>query len=442
MDIFPRKKSTQQVGNPPLSDATPPGSVGQTFVPGGTQNDQDPYIPHPRNEFAATGLGFADLDSPPVIKQIPSKKAWYTFTWFTDMPARKKLILLVPVVTVLIGGVTAAAFLATHKKDTPPPAKNPEPVAQKAVEPPKPATVASKLTGVQVAPELNQRGVTGVMIENSIDARPQSGLLDAGVVYEAIAEGGITRFLALFQESKPEYIGPVRSARPYYIHWLKPYGAAYAHVGGSNEALQLIKDQGIRDMNEFANANAYQRINSRFAPHNAYTGMTKLDDVRAKLKYDAPSFNGFARKAEQASKTPDATTINLNLSSVNFNVRYEYDAASNSYKRSEGGKPHTDEKSGKQLMPKVVVAIVSKYSIHADGIHSVYQTSGTGKVYVFQDGKVTTGTWSKNDINDQLRFVDGSGATLALNPGQTWVTAIGQESMVSYKAPVAPAAAP
>ncbi|MCP5939883.1 DUF3048 domain-containing protein, partial [Klebsiella pneumoniae] len=84
---------------------------------------------------------------------------------------------------------------------------------------PKPTTVANTLTGLQVAPDVNQRPVTGVMIENSTDARPQSGLDQAGVVFEAIAEGGITRFLALFQDTQPDYVGPVRSSRPYYVQW-------------------------------------------------------------------------------------------------------------------------------------------------------------------------------------------------------------------------------
>ena len=370
----------------------------------------------------------------------PKKDAWYHFGWFKRMSLKKKLLIFVPIGIILVVGSAIGVWALTRSKPAPV-IKIPEPVVQKVEEPPKPTTVASTLTGIQVAPELNKRGVTGIMIENSIDARPQSGLLDAGIVYEAIAEGGITRFLALFQEAQPDYIGPVRSARPYYITWLKPYGAAYAHVGGSPEALQLISAQQIRDLNEYSNAAAYERISQRFAPHNAYTSMAKLDEARAKNSLDSPTFTGFTRKAEAASKAPTATGIDFTISSTYFNVHYDYDAASNSYLRSEGGKSHVDDKSGKQLAPKVVIGLVAAYSIHADGIHSVYQTIGSGKAVIFQDGIFTDATWTKPTIDDQISFTDAAGAKISLNPGQTWITALGQLNQIAHTAP-APAPAP
>jgi hypothetical protein len=360
-----------------------------------------------------------------------------TFDWFRRMSLKKKLLIFVPIGIVLVAGSAVGAWALTRKKPVPVVQKAPVPVVQKIEEPPKPTTVASTLTGIQITPELNQRGVTGIMIENSIDARPQSGLLDAGIVYEAIAEGGITRFLALFQEAQPDYIGPVRSARPYYINWLKPYGAAYAHVGGSPEALQMINDQKIRDLNEYANSAAYERISSRYAPHNAYTSMGKLDEARVKNKLDAPTFTGFTRKPEAASKAATATTIDFSISSAAFNVHYDYDAATNTYKRSEGGKPHTDDRSKTQLSPKVVIALMCSYSIHPDNIHSVYQTIGSGKATIFQDGTFIDATWTKPTIDDQLSFTDAAGAKIALNAGQTWITALGLVSQMSHTAPVA-----
>jgi hypothetical protein len=104
------------------------------------------------------------------------------------------------------------------------------------------------------------------MIENSPDARPQSGLQDAGVVVEAIAEGGITRFLTLFQESQPQYIGPVRSLRPYYIDFAAPFQAGIAHVGGSPEALSRVRNGSYRDLDQFFNSAYFSRISARPAP--------------------------------------------------------------------------------------------------------------------------------------------------------------------------------
>src|SRR5581483_7848643 len=144
-------------------------------------------------------------------------------------------------------------------------------------KPKAPTTVASPLTGVQVAPALAARPVTGIMIENSDFARPQSGLQDAGVVYEAIAEAGITRFLALYQDSSPQYIGPVRSLRPYYIDFAAPFQASIVHVGGSPDALSEVKSGGFRNLDEFYNGDYFTRISARDAPHNVYTSFAELD---------------------------------------------------------------------------------------------------------------------------------------------------------------------
>jgi hypothetical protein len=271
------------------------------------------------------------------------------------------------------------------------------------------------------------------MIENSTYARPQAGLKDAGVVYEAIAEGGITRFLALFQDTQPDYVGPVRSVRPYYLSWLMGYDGSVAHVGGSPEALQDIKSWGVKDLDQFFNSKYYHRVATRAAPHNMYTSVIGLNELEQSKGFTSVSYTGFSRKAEAASKTPNATGIDLRLSSSQYNVHYDYDAASNSYKRFEGGKPHTDDKSGEQLSPKVVVALVMSYALEADHKHYEFATIGTGQAFVFQDGTVTTGSWSKADNTAPLKLLDGNGAELGLNPGQTWLSVVNAAGKVIYK---------
>ena len=404
----------------------------------------DEIVPEP--EFVPPEVAAAEdqalEENSPVKESDTSPKPPKKASWWKRTPRKKKLLILIPAGVVLVGAIVAAVLLLTHKK-APVAAPVAAPVVQKKVEPPKPTTVASKLTGVQVEPALNARGVTGVMIENSIDARPQSGLLDAGVVYEAIAEGGITRFLALYQTEQPDYIGPVRSARPYYVKWLLPYNAAYMHIGGSGEALNMINNYGIRDMGENGANNPIQRITSRYAPHNAYTSMAKMDAVQASRGWGALDFPSLVRKAEAPSKAQTAITIDFAISSSSFYVHYDYNATTNSYQRSEGGSPHIDEKSGKQLSPKVVVALVIPYSINADDIHSDYASVGTGQAFVFQDGVVADVRWSKPANDAPLVITDANGAALPLNPGQTWFTAVGTPGMVTFKAPVvAPVTAP
>lgn len=376
-----------------------------------------------------TSIETGSFPVPPKQKQLAAHGQRRFHIWPRSWSTKKKRVftaLLVVVLVVLIGG-GAYAYKKSHTTKTVVVKKTTAVVA-------KPTTEPSKLTGIKVAPEMNQRTVTGVMIENSPDARPQSGLLDAGVVYEAVAEGGITRFLALFQEAQPSYIGPIRSSRPYYLDWLLPFNATYAHVGGSPEALAQIKSLKVKDLDQFANAGAYQRVTQRYAPHNVYSSIDQLYKLAESKGYTNGTFTGFERKEEAPTKVaPTAKTIDFAISSALYNPHYEYDAATNSYKRSEGGKIHTDEKTGKQLSPKVVIALVTPSALESDGTHNSYATTGTGKMYVFQDGTVTEGTWTKESRTSQFVFKDSTGAVLKLNPGQTWISLVNTAGSVTSK---------
>ena len=351
----------------------------------------------------------------------PPKKSRFHLT-----KKQKIIIAIIVPLLLLIIGFGVWYFVLRSKPQaavqTPPPVVEVTPGA---------TAITSNLTGLEVTADVNERTVTGVMVENSPDARPQSGLKDAGVVYEAVAEGGITRFLTLFQDTQPEYIGPVRSVRPYYLDFLSPYGAAIAHVGGSGEALSQIKAQNIRDLDQFANSSAYWRESSRYAPHNVYTNMLKLKELEKQKGFTKVDYQGFERGGPtEAAETPTAKAINIKMSSTLYNVNYAYDVSTNSYKRSEGGKPHVDAKSNSQLSPKVlVVPIIPRTQ---NGIYSVYAVNGTGKVLVFQNGTVTEGTWQKADRKSQFKFIGTDGQPLKLSAGQTWVTIAATSADVTF----------
>lgn len=283
----------------------------------------------------------------------------------------------------------------------------------------------SPLTGAQVPNEAaTKQAVTAIMIENSPDARPQSGMKQAGVVYEAIAEGGITRFLTIHQEDKPQLIGPVRSLRMYYVDWLAPYDASVAHVGGSAAALAEVRNGTYRDIDQFFNAGTYWRATDRYAPHNVYTSFEKLDALNASKGYTSSTFTGFARTDGKASKTPDATSVAINFSSSTYNTRYTYDATSNTYARSQGGAPHLDREEG-QISPSVVIAMhVDMSLVMEDGNRESITTSGSGKATIFQNGIATEATWKKANRAGQLEFVDASGTIIPLVRGQTWIAAV------------------
>lgn len=300
--------------------------------------------------------------------------------------------------------------------------------------------VPSPLSGVLVNPLLAKRPITGVMVENSHDARPQSGLQDAGVVYEAIAEAGITRFLTLYQEGTPQYVGPVRSLRPYYIDWATPFDASIAHVGGSPAALSQIRSGG-KDLDQFFNSASYWRQATRPAPHNVYTSFNLLDALNESKGYTTSKLTSWDRKKDSKLKLPTVKSIDFSISSLDFNVHYDYDPVTNTYARSEGGHPHIvtvseSDTAGVQLKPKVVIALITSLGngeLDASGAYySDYTVSGSGQALVFQDGGVTIGNWSKADRASQIQFTNSTGVKIKLNAGQTWITVLSDPSLVKY----------
>jgi hypothetical protein len=377
----------------------------------------------------------------PAAKQrrllVPPHKQFIRFwKWWLRLSRNERFAVIAVALLVFgAGSILWAAFI--HPAATPSLTitRHPKP------KPKAPLTIASPLTGVQVDPNLAARPVTGIMIENSDQARPQSGLQDAGVVYEAIAEAGITRFLALFQEGTPQYIGPVRSLRPYYIDFAAPFQASIAHVGGSPDALKIVRSGGFRDLDQFFNSGAYWRSSTRYAPHNVYTSFERLDALNKAKGYSISHFTSWLRKKDQKLAAPTAKNIKLAISGPDYYANYAYDAASNSYLRSEGGAPHMEfvsaaDKTGVQLRPKVVIALVvplGRGALDASGAYySDYQDSGSGQMYVFQDGGVTQGTWVKASTNEQFQFTDANGVPIELDAGQTWITLVSSASQVSY----------
>lgn len=348
---------------------------------------------------------------------------------FLNSLSKKQKIVFALIALVLLVSISGGVYALTKKDPQP---TTPAPVVTKS-EPaptPKPTTEPSRLTGVQIDPELNKRPVTSIQIENSPDARPQSGLKDAGVIFEAVAEGGITRFNASFLEAQPDYIGPIRSVRPYYAILAAPFDPIFVHAGGSADGLATLRNLGLKDLDHGANGNAFQRVSSRYAPHNLYSSTAALDQAARGRGYNTSNVKGFERKDEQKGQPITAKTINMTLSSALYNLTYTYDPATNTYPRIMGGKPHTDERSGAQLAPKTVVALVMNYS--QNGIYSVYKTTGSGTALIFQDGTVTQGSWQKTADKEQLTFTASDGKILKLNAGQTWFTLVKDAGAVTY----------
>ena len=318
-----------------------------------------------------------------------------------------------------------------------------------------------------------------MQIPNGMDgARPQVGLTQAGVVYEAIAEAGITRFAAIFQNPTSTALGPIRSLRLYYLEWDTPYNCTIVHAGGSDEAISAVRRGGYRDLTESysymyrsssSNAKLTRRWNnlftsagdlSKFSSNRGYTtsqpkGFHRLTTAEAvTAKFNATAAHPL-KITEPNTEDTDAVagkvnTININFGNIaSYNTVYHYNAATNSYNRANGnGVNHTsylcpeglndpvpELKCGEpiQVSPTVVIAMRVQESKAADRYHEKIVTTGSGNVVIFQNGTATEGTWSRGSINEQFVFKDSAGKEIILMPGQTWVAAVPQYGAVSYK---------
>ena len=346
----------------------------------------------------------------------------------SKLSKKQKISLIIGIIFLIL--VIVFSFLFFFRKSESAPVKNPAPKSQKT-EPKKkakPEKFYSKLSGVEVSEKsLENAPVFGVMIENSIPARPQSGLSQAEVVFEAIAEGGITRFLALYQQNKPELLGPVRSVRGYYIDWASGFNASIAHVGGPGDALARMRDGKHKDMDEFLNAQTFWRSKNRYAPHNVYTNFTNLSTLSFSKGWNSSNFEGFSRKEDSPAKEKNATQIQVNISGFSYNSTYVYQENCNCYLRSQAGVTHTDA-NGTQISTKTLIVLKMENKLAADRYHNTYRNIGSGEAIVFQDGVAQEVKWVKSSEGSPLILQNNDGSNFKINRGQSWIVAVGNST--------------
>jgi hypothetical protein len=338
--------------------------------------------------------------------------------------------------------VTATSTPAPTPTPEPTPAPTPTPTPTPTPEP-TPVRVPSSLTGELVKPSLARRPVIAVMIDDLYAARPQSGLSSAGVVWQAPAEGGIPRYMALFQDGNPPAVGPVRSARLYFIAWAAEWRSVYVHAGGSPQSNQLLAtSKGSGSLVYNANALRFDgsllwRIHTRSSPHNLYTDGKHLRQlarrVGAKTADRSPNWQ-FAPDAD-LSQRPEGGTI---VVPYPYNrIKYRYDRASNTYRRSVSveGK-QVDAGTRERIAPKNVVIMFVPFGPLNDGTNKHRLTAGfdgSGVAYIATNGKTIKGTWKKKSMKSPTRFYDGHGNKVTLTVGQTFVQVVRMGTKVTIK---------
>lgn len=283
----------------------------------------------------------------------------------------------------------------------------------------------SQLTGLEVDKKTAEKPVLGVMIENSEEARPQSGLDSAGIVFETVTEAGITRYAALFQEGLPEEIGPIRSVRPAFVDWMMGFEASITHVGGSERALEMIQQRSTaRDMNEFFHSESFYRRADREAPHDAFAKTTALVALQNQLSHKMSKFNEIPRSNEAPNQQPTAKLISLQFSHPIFGAQFTYDLATNSYLRSLAGAPHLDAISNKQITVKNLIVI--KADIQESGL-------GSGAATLYKDGVAHDIRWEQKSFSSRIKLIDSTGAEVALNRGDSWFCVVPNSGSVTVQ---------
>ena len=333
-----------------------------------------------------------------------------------------------------------------------------------------PKTQACPLNGVLYSKQQEQwwqqHRPLGVMIENHIDARPQSGLSGADVIYEAVAEGGITRFLAVFYCQDAGEVGPVRSARTYFIDFASEYGnfPLYAHVGGANQpgpadALSQLTTYGWTDNNDLNQFSIgfptfwrdYTRNGHQAATeHTMYSTVDKLWQYAATnrgltnvSKDGTPWTKGFVpyQFVDDApvSARPAGQSIHIEFwtGDPNYFVDWTYDPKTNLYMRNNGGVAHVDRDTGKQLSAKNVVVLYMEQSSANDGypdnVHLLYADKGSGNAIVFKNGKQIRATWTKNSRTSRTILTDTNGNQIPFDRGLIWFEIVPTDGVVNVK---------
>ena len=266
-------------------------------------------------------------------------------------------------------------------------------------------------------------GVYAVMIENHSNARPQSGIADASLVYEAIVEAPITRFLAVFSaDKKISKIGPVRSARPFYVDWALEFKSLYAHVGGSDAALKQLASNYKYDFNEFSNGKYFWRSSTRPQPHNVYTSSDFINQAAADKGWTlAGDFAAWLFKPDAAlADRGDVESIKVDFMSPAYAVEWRYDRDKNEYIRLQAGQAHVDL-TGQAIRAKNIAVMNVKGKVIDSYGRLEVQTLGNGDATVFLDGQTFSGKWRRNTLADRTRFFDDQGAEIRFNVGTTWV---------------------
>lgn len=287
--------------------------------------------------------------------------------------------------------------------------------------------------------EQAKKKIFAVMLDNHDDARPQAQISKADIIYEYRVEGEFTRYMALFQSNFPENVGPVRSARPYFVQTAKEYNAIYAHWGGSVAGLEEVKKRNVVDLDGIAlegivfhrNKNVGKR-----APHNGYISLPELEKYLVEKGVDV---NDNTASLNFYDKEANIEGLDVGEITLNFNNRYKtnfiYDEATGKYKYIRQGQPVIDEATGQEFDTDNLVVLFQKGVVAGPKGTLKMANIGSGQGLLLQKGKLTPINWEKEneDARTILKYTDGT--EVKFYPGRTFFSIVDEEKDAVYQVP-------
>lgn len=387
------------------------------------------------------------------VSEIKRKQSKISL-WWGSLPRSKKIIyvfLLVIIFGILTSGsifLFKALGLGKWEKDNP--LVNSFESTISASKKDEPKDHESPLTGTLITKtrydEIIKRRPMGVIIENHVDARPQSGLNDADIVWEALAEGGISRFMPVYLENAPDKVGPVRSLRKYFLDFVSELRdglvmhIGYAHTDNDEtNALGYIYKYDVKALGLFI-SNNFWRVSNKVAPHNAYSSIKDLwqkaeekgwtgivDLTRWKFKED-----------EKQAALGEVREISFDWQGwgvTNYSVKWTFDVEKNVYLREQNTVKHTDAETGDQISAKNVILQVHNTRVTVDTDSKsrlIYDLIGEGDAFIFMDGKVIKGRWKKSERVARTVYYEENGDEILFNRGRTWISVLPSGSEIIY----------
>lgn len=349
---------------------------------------------------------------------------------------KKNIIIAVSSVVVLAAAI-AGVIVFAQKED------KPEPTTEAVLTTAEPTTVEpttekpktrSYLTGEYVSKKQAEKRPVAVMINNIVNAIPQSGISNAEVIYEAPVEGSITRMMAIFDDYEDlSRIGSIRSCRIYYPKFANQWDAIYVHFGQSKYALDFLRSGKMDTLSALNHEASFYRESGKVAPHNLYAKGEKIASGIKALKYKTThdsDYNGYLQFADPEDKISLKGGKTANKVELGYRINhpwFEFNESDGQYYRYQYGGKHIDDLNNEQLHCSNIIIQFVDATLFPDGKSLNMTLTGSGKGYFITNGKAEKITWKKDSDMGQTKYFDKNGDEITLNTGKSWVCVVQNE---------------